>query len=49
MYYYLCKDTDFYFSSNIFSKFSPEEYNNKKVIGLYDDNLEKFYIVKKIG
>lgn len=42
-------DTNPYFSTTIFSKFSPEEYNNKKVIGLYDDNLEKFYIVKKIG
>ena len=42
-------DTNPYFSNTIFSKFSPEEYNNKKVIGLYDDNLEKFYIVKKIG
>ena len=42
-------DTNPYFSSTIFSKFSPEEYNNKKVIGLYDDNLEKFYIVQKIG
>lgn len=42
-------DTNPYFSSTIFSKFSPEKYNNKKVIGLYDDNLEKFYIVQKIG
>ena len=42
-------DTNPYFSSTVFSKFSPEEYNNKKVIGLYDDNLEKFYIVKKIS
>lgn len=42
-------DTNPYFSSSVFSKFSPEEYNNKKVIGLYDNNLEKFYIIKKIG
>lgn len=42
-------DTNPYFSSSVFSKFSPEEYNNKKVIGLYDDNLEKFYIIKKIN
>ena len=42
-------DTNPYFSSSVFSKFSPEEYNNKKVIGLYDDNLEKFYIIRKIN
>ena len=39
--------TNPYFSNTIFSKFSPEEYNNKKVIGLYDDNLERFYIIRK--
>lgn len=42
-------DTNPYFSSSFFSKFTPEEYNNKKVIGLYDDNLERFYIIKKIN
>lgn len=41
-------DTNPYFSSAFFSKFSPEDYNNKKVIGLYDNNLEKFYIIKKV-
>lgn len=40
-------DTNPYFSSTFFSKFSPDDYNNKKVIGLYDNTLEKFYIIKK--
>lgn len=38
--------TNPYFSSNIFSTFTLDEYNNKKVIGLYDDILDKFYIIK---
>ena len=41
--------TNPYFSSSIFAKFALEDYNNKKVIGLYDSEREKFYIVKKIG
>lgn len=41
-------DTNPYFSS-FFSKFSPKEYNGKTVIGLYDSNLEKFYIIKKVN
>lgn len=41
-------DTNPYFSSGIFSRFSPEEFHNKKVLGLYDDKADKFYIVKKI-
>lgn len=41
-------NTSPYFSNSIFSKFTPEEYNNKKVIGLYDDKFDKFYVIKKI-
>lgn len=42
-------DTNSYFSSGIFSIFSPEEFNHQFVIGLYDERLEKFYIIKKIN
>ena len=42
------RNTNPYFSSSFFSKFKPEEFNNKKVIGLYDNNLEKFYIIKSV-
>ncbi len=41
--------TNPYFSSRIFATFILEEYNNKKVIGLYDSNLDKFYIIKKVN
>ncbi len=41
--------TNPYFSSGIFARFTPEDYNNKKVIGLYDSQMDKFYIIKKIG
>ena len=41
-------DTNPYFSNSFFSKFFPDDFNNKKVIGLYDSNMEKFYIVKKV-
>lgn len=41
-------DTNPYFSNSFFSKFYPDDFNNKKVIGLYDGNMEKFYIVKKV-
>ena len=41
--------TNAYFSSSIFAKFTLEDYNNKKVLGLYDDQRGKFYIVKKVG
>ena len=37
------------FSSNVFAKFTCDDYNNKKVVGLYDENLNKFYIIKKVG
>ena len=42
-------DTNPYFSSYLFSKFLPEDYNNKKVVGLYDKNENKFYIIKKVN
>ncbi len=41
--------TNPYFSSSMFAKFALEDYNNKKVIGLYDSQMDKFYIIKKIG
>ncbi len=41
--------TNPYFSSSILAKFTLEDYNNKKVIGLYDNEMDKFYIIKKIG
>lgn len=41
-------DTNPYFSnSSLLAKFYPKDYNNKKVIGLYDSRLEKFYVIKK--
>jgi len=40
-------DTNPYFSSGFLSKFLPEDYNNRTVIGLYDENQNKFYIVRK--
>ena len=40
--------TNAYFSSGMFAKFPLEEYNNQKVIGLYDANLDKFYIIRKM-
>ena len=42
-------DTNPYFSNYLFSKFIPQDYNNKKVIGLYDSHKEKFYIIKKVN
>ena len=42
-------DTNAYFSSSMFAKFTLEDYNNKKVIGLYDSRMDKFYVIKKIG
>ncbi|MBO5480811.1 MAG: hypothetical protein J6A63_06465 [Clostridia bacterium] len=38
-------DTNPYFSSSIFAKFSPADFNNKRVVGLYDSSMEKFYII----
>lgn len=40
-------DTSPCFSSNAFSKFTCDDYNNQKVIGLYDENLHKFYVIKR--
>ena len=34
------------FSSHFLSKFSPEDFTNKKVVGLFDEEMGKFYIVK---
>lgn len=31
-----------------FSQFSCEEYNNRKVVGLYDPHNNKFYIIRRI-
>lgn len=42
-------DTNPIFSSSIYSKFLLEEYNNKTVIGLFDEELNKFYIIKKVN
>lgn len=41
-------DTSPCFSSNAFAKFTCDDYNNKKVVGLYDEKLHKFYIIKKV-
>lgn len=41
-------DTNPYFSSSLMSKFSCEDYNNKKVVGLYDNKKNKFYIIKRV-
>ena len=40
--------TNPYFSSGIFSKFPLEDYNNKRVVGLYDSRMDRFYIIKKV-
>ena len=41
-------NTNPYFSNFLFSKFSINDFNNTKVVGLYDVNKDKFYIVKKV-
>ena len=41
--------TNPYFSSSIFAKYALEDYNNQKVVGLYDSQLDKFYIIQKAG
>ena len=40
--------TNPYFSSLRFSKFTCQDYNNKKVVGLYDEKRNKFYVVKTV-
>lgn len=37
------------FSGMLFSKFTLEDYNNKKVVGLLDPESERFYVVKKVN
>ena len=41
-------DTNPIFSSSFLSKHLLEDYNNKTVIGLLDEALNKFYIIKKV-
>ena len=36
------------FSSSMFTKFDIKDFNNKKVLGLYDEKRERFYIVRVI-
>ena len=36
------------FSSHFTSKFTPEDFNNKKVVGLLDEDVSKFYIIKRV-
>ena len=36
------------FTSHFLSKFRPEDFNNKKVVGLFDEDSGKFYIIKKV-
>ncbi len=45
---YKIVDTNPYFSNSLFSEISLQDLNNKKVVGLYDDKLYKFYVIKKI-
>lgn len=39
--------TNHIFSDLFISKFKIVDYNNKEVIGLYDSNKKKFYLIKK--
>ena len=41
-------DTNPLFSNLFFSKYTLEDYNNKTVVGLFDDSLNKFYVIKKV-
>ncbi|MCI1244348.1 MAG: hypothetical protein LKG11_00075 [Bacilli bacterium] len=36
------------FSSSMFTKFDIKDFNNKKVLGLYDEKKERFYIIRVI-
>ena len=40
--------TNPYFSSGIFARFTLEDYNNERVVGLYDSQMDKFYIIRKV-
>ena len=40
--------TNPYFSSGIFARFTLEDYNNERVVGLYDSRMDKFYIIRKV-
>ena len=42
-------DTNPIFSSSFLSKHLLNEYNNKTVIGLFDESLNKFYVIRKIS
>lgn len=42
-------DTNPIFSSSFLSKHLLNEYNNKTVIGLFDESLNKFYVIRKIN
>ena len=42
-------DTNPIFSSSFFSKHLLEDYNNKTVIGLFGETLNKFYVIRKIN
>ena len=42
-------DTNPIFSSLFLSKHLLNEYNNKTVIGLFDESLNKFYVIRKIN
>lgn len=41
-------ETNACFSSSFFSRFTCEEYNNRKIVGLYDPHINKFYIIRRI-
>ena len=42
-------DTNPIFSSSFLSKYLLNDYNNKTVIGLFDESLNKFYVIRKIN
>ena len=42
-------DTNPIFSNFVFSKYSLKDYNNQTVIGLFDESLDKFYLIKKVS
>ncbi len=44
----LSVDTNPYFSSSVWSAFNISEFNNKKVIGLLDEEKGGFYIIKAL-